>query len=181
MDTLAERWIRWWYAAGGPLQPAWRVASDAGREALAISAPISRHECIALGRAVRLTQPPEPHLGLLQWIALPEPLQALSLQLVERICAPGPHRAQCQPDHEGWCRSLAKALRPGLWLPPESVDPRLLLGAWIGPQRWMRMRLAWPSATLGIPPQGLPQTRLDALWLAVLWHVSRGDGHAGQA
>ena len=181
MDGLAEQWIRWWYAAGDPAQPEWCVGGDPDRMAVALRAPISRHEYIAVSRAVQLAQPPEPHSGLLRWIGLPEPERALTLQLVGDVCASGRLLAECQPGYEHWCRSLAKALRPGLWLPSERVDPRLLLGAWIGPQRWARTKLLWPLTTFGMPPQGLPGYRLDALWSAVLWRVSRGGEHADQA
>lgn len=181
MEGLAEHWIRWWYAAGGPAQPEWCVEPAASHQAMLLSAPISRHEYIAVSRAVQLPQPPEPHQGLMQWIGLPEPNRSLTLRLVEGVCGPWQLPAEFETGHDSWCRSLAKALRPGLWLPSDKVDARLLLGAWIGPQRWARTKLLWPMTTLGMPPQGLPSNRLDALWSAVLWRVSRGGEHAGQA
>src|SRR5690606_40525718 len=71
MERLAEHWIRWWYAAGGPAQPEWCVERAASHQAMLLSAPISRHEYLAVSRAVLLPQPPEPHQGLMQWIGLP--------------------------------------------------------------------------------------------------------------
>ncbi|GLX14964.1 type III secretion protein [Pseudomonas straminea] len=181
MDGLAAGWIRWWYAAGDPASPGWPVGANAEHMALALRSPISRHACIAESRAVRLAQPPEPHQGLLRWIGLSEAEQVFTLHLVEGVCALSRSCDALPSVDERWCRSLAKALRPGLWLPAGPVDARLLLGAWVGPQRWARVRLQWPSAALdGLPP-GLPGHRLDTLWSAVLWRVARGGEHAGQA
>ncbi|SDH58526.1 hypothetical protein SAMN05216588_105305 [Pseudomonas flavescens] len=181
MDGLTAGWIRWWYAAGDPASAGWNVCSGGELAALAFRAPISRHACIADSRAVQLAQPPEPHQGLLRWIGLSHAEQLFTLHLVEGICAPSRPGGALSSADEHWCRSLAKALRPGLWLPAGTVDARLLLGAWVGPQRWARARLQWPSVALDGLPQGLPGNRLDALWSAVLWRVSQGGEHAGQA
>lgn len=181
MSSRAEYWVRWWFAAGAQAHPGWCADSGDSHEALALSVPVSRHEFIAASRAVQLPQPPEPHEGLLQWVRLSEAEQMLALCLVEAICAPQPALAESFVAHESWCRSVAKALRPGLWLPSASLDARLLLGAWVGSQCWMRAKLQWPSSALGPLPQGLPSHRLDALWSAALWRASRGGMHAGQA
>ncbi len=181
MDGVAEYWIRWWFAAGEEVQPLWCAEPVGNHEGLALCAPISRHELIAHSRAVQLPQPPEPHEGLVRWVRLPEAEQAIALCLVEAICAPQQSLPESLVAHEVWCRSVAKALRPGLWLPSAPLDARLLLGAWIGPQRWMRAKQQWPSSTLSQLPQGLPSNRLDALWSSVLWRASRGGMHAGQA
>lgn len=178
MDGAAESWVHWWFAAGDLQNPQWGSGSGRGYDDIARFPPTSRHELIAASRNVLLQQPPEPHEGLLCWVGLCEVKQELALRLVEDICASQQATSQCPTAHGNWCRSLAKALRPGLWVPPVQVDARLLLGAWIGAERWARAKLQWPEADLGMPPPGLPGKRLDALWSAVLWRVSQASAHA---
>lgn len=139
----------------------------------------SRHAWLTHAYGLSATQPPPPHEGLLQWLALDDGQRQHSLHLARHICSARPCAPQAQHDPDAdWCRSLGKALRPGLWLPATALDPRLLLGAWAGPPCWTRLRLLWPPDTLGEPPQALPSKRLDTLWTAILWRVTQvGQPH----
>jgi hypothetical protein len=178
MSDIAERWVRWWCEAWHFAHPSWRQTSPMLEAARCCKN--SRHAVLTQSLGILATQPPPPHEGLLQWLALDETQQLRALTLAERICsaklprADDGHHAHADA---GWCRSLGKALRPGLWLTAGVQDPRLLLGAWAGPTCWERLRLQWELGTLGEIPQDLPANRVAALWTAILWRVTHAESH----
>lgn len=176
MSDSAERWVRWWCEAWHCAHPSWRQAGPVLEAALCCKN--SRHAVLMQSLGILATQPPPPHEGVLQWLALDETQQLRALTLAERICsAKMPHPTDCRNADADWCRSLGKALRPGAWLTAEALDPRLLLGAWAGPACWGRLRLQWESGAVGEIPQGLPANRLVTLWAAILWRVARTESH----
>jgi len=170
MSDAAERWVRWWCEAWHFAHPGWRRSSPV--LAAAADCSHSRHAALAQSLGIGATQPPPPHEGVLQWLALDERQRQYALALAQHICSA---KAPCQalPADADWCRSLGKALRPGLWLTAEATDPRLLLGAWAGPACWERLRLQWAPGSLEELPPDLPAKRLATLWAAVLWRTSQ--------
>jgi hypothetical protein len=127
-----------------------------------------------------MPQPPAPDANTLQWLALESGRRQLAMSIVEQICAPDRSSPSIVDEHAMWCRSLAMALRPGLWLQNLEPDRQVgvcLLAHWIGPDCWSRLRLAWPMPLAEVPEQditvnaGAPR-KLQALWPAVLWRVT---------
>lgn len=119
-------------------------------------------------------QPPAPVDGVLQWLALTDDQQQQALHLAGRICLTSLGDCNAQPlapAYEGWCRAVAKALRPGVWLDPAIDDPRLLLEAWIGEHCWSRLRLSWPPHTVQPMTTDMPANKLQTLWHSVFWRV----------
>ncbi|WP_223536958.1 type III secretion protein [Pseudomonas sp. GL-B-16] len=175
-----QSWVRWWCDAWQGAHGSWRsgFAEHAGL-ALSVCEQVAQRQPETFMRfaGMMAPQPPAPDTNTLQWLALQPSQRQLALAMVEHICTPG--RAGLDPidGHAPWCRSLAKALRPGLWL--QSREPGAQLGVcllehWIGPHCWARLRLCWPvrptqawDITLSASASG----KLHTLWSAVLWRV----------
>lgn len=184
-----EAWVGWWCDAWQGAHASWqlRFAEQSGLTLSVCEALVRRRPEVFMDFAgMTMPQPPVPEANTLRWLAL-EPLQRhLALALAEQICAPAPSGLDPSDEYAPWCRSVAKALRPGLWL--EHVDPEgqlgiWLLGTWIGPHCWARLRLSWPVLLLAdaagrdvISTVSLPG-KLQTLWSAVLWRVGRSKHH----
>jgi hypothetical protein len=177
------QWVQWWCTPWEDAHASWQhgFAEQAG-----LTLHASEHwarrcpDAFMAFAGVYPPQPPAPEPQALQWLALAPAQRELALALVTQICAgqPSGHADDSlAPAHVPWCRSLAKALRPGLWLGDDPAQAPALLGAWLGPHYWARLRLAWPMpsarlamATLTSSPLAL--ARLNTLWPAVLWRVA---------
>lgn len=176
------QWVRWWCTPWNDAHTSWKqsFAEQAGVPLPACEAWAGhRPQAFLAFAGVYPPQPPPPVPQVLQWLSMTATQQQLALSLVTYICnGPPPTEAEDLPaqPHLAWCRSLAKALRPGLWLESEKTEAPTLLGGWLGPQCWARLRLAWPrSGTLAASDQtaftALATARLNTLWPAVLWRV----------
>lgn len=194
-DATALVWLTWW-VKDCLLQadPSWwrgQVAlpeSPQRRDWLHVNAEqLHRH----LSLPQRL--PPDPLASLMHIGELDTAQRETVLRLMARVCQPirNPDRA----DAEGiWCERLAKALRPGLWLPTQMTfsvssaapslsessatgyqDALLLLRIRYGEVYWSRLRLLfprdWPDHHL-ISAVSLPAARLNALCDALIWKAS---------
>lgn len=164
-------WVNWWCCTWRWMHPGWQPQ-------LAPFTPVSRSRHTDLLNCLGVTpsQPPVPQVDAMHWLSLTEQQQTQALALVAAICFANPAlQAQVSDEQWAWCRGLAKALRPGLWLGAEVFDARCLLGAWLGEGCWSRLRLAWaPDEVLVpvlVPVLNVPARKLDALWHAVLWKV----------
>lgn len=171
-QTFLTWWCFTWRWAHRSRLRAW---ADVGlSEALAESLAVTRHQHWLTLLGIDASQPITPCPALLQWLALVPSQQQEALRLVGRISFPM-HNAAVAGEHEDWSRSLAKALRPGVWIPPGVVpDARVLLAAWVAPPCWPRLALSWPHAeieALNLIPGPWPHRKLDTLWQAVLWRV----------
>jgi hypothetical protein len=188
-----QAWVRWWCEAWQDAHGSWQTgfAEHVGL-ALSACAQLARRqpEPFMCFTGMTAPQPPEPDANTLQWLALQPAQRQLALALVAQICAPDRSSTVAIDEHAPWCRSLAKALRPGLWL--ETLEPGLepalkpgtevgvgLLRPWIGPHCWTRLRLDWPMPLAKAAEQGMKVNasapgKLRTLWPAVLWRVSAG-------
>jgi hypothetical protein len=180
IDT-AERWTQWWCDAWEKAHPTWKMRfSEQAGLPLSICEQLTRLRCEVFMSFAEIMpqQPPEPDDRVLQWLSLSTAQNELALMLVEHICSPGSSDRSKLDTHAAWCRSLAKALRPGLWLHGHTADPRLLLGAWLGARYWPRLRLYWSLESLGEFAWHSPLfdaiavSKLQTLWPAVLWRVT---------
>ena len=176
MLSVEEHWIRWWCAP-------WEWAHDDWIDVFADHCRMTREDWVELlgtrhdvflhSVGVVPSQPPPPVESLMQWLELDETQQQRALSLAGRICFG--QRGQASADdavHEPWCRAVAKALRPGLWLDASVQDARVLLAAWAGDSCWSRLRLSWAPDTLPPPCPELPENKLQTLWHSVLWRVT---------
>lgn len=170
-------WIDWWCCTWRWMHPGWQpwLLAEQGVELAAFAAVArSRHGDLLNCLGITPTQPPEPSFDVLNWLSLNAEQRVLALTLVQAVCSSAEMRT-LDDECWRWCRSLAKALRPGLWLAGETVDARAMLGGWLGESCWSRLRLAWaPDDDLTAAPD-LPPRKLDALWQAVLWKVKGMD------
>ncbi|TDV67585.1 type III secretion protein [Pseudomonas sp. LP_7_YM] len=186
MPDQTERWIQWWCAPWQWAHPDWMAlfAERSGLPALAPQALLcGRHNAFLQTVGITPSQPPEPSASWVQWLMLSADRQRQALNLAGSIClgraafrATGPFAEGRVHDdalqHEDWCRSVAKALRPGAWLAPSIDDPRLLLAAWAGEASWSRLRLSWAPDEVQHHVIELPQNKLQTLWQSVLWRVT---------
>lgn len=171
MASVEERWVQWWCAPWMWAHPDWidHFIETHALPPLAFGdLPHGAHIAFLHSVDIQPSQPPMPNEALMQWLALDPTQQQQALALASSICL-----ARSTPDdpHEAWCRSVAKALRPGSWLALGIDDPRLLLAAWAGEACWSRMRLNWPPDVVATPIAAMPPGKLQTLWQSVLWRV----------
>jgi hypothetical protein len=181
MHSAEERWIQWWCAPWQWAHPDWtsRFLECSGLPPTDLADLMRvRPAAFLQGVGIAPSQPPPPVDALLQWLALDADGQRQALNLAGRICLLGPAQSEAAnaPDsvpgqHETWCRSVARALRPGTWLDVNIDDPRLVLASWIGETCWPRLRLSWPPDSVPQTVAHLPSNKLQTLWQAVLWRV----------
>ncbi len=171
-------WANWWCCTWRWMHPGWQpwVRARGGQAFAALGGlPRSRHADLLRSLGVTPSQPPPPIAEVVHWLSLSAAQRVQALWLVQTICC----CAQTGDPHTGseedwaWCRSVAKALRPGLWLSDRVIDARALLGGWLAPDCWSRLRLDWSPDDALAPAQDVPARKLDALWRAVLWRVSQ--------
>lgn len=169
-------WLHWWACAWLQAAPDWTPAPLAGigRQRLA---GLARSQHVALSRAYGI-QPcaaPKPRLALLELIRADAQRRELTFTLVAALCAPQADFA-LTAEQRVWCRSIAKALRPGQWL-VGGQDPLALLRTWAGPAAWQRLRLSLPRTRVisleQNPAPRAPATKLDALWGGALWRSAQ--------
>ncbi|WCG81400.1 type III secretion protein [Pectobacterium sp. A5351] len=198
-DDTALAWLTWW-VKDCLLQadPSW------WRGKVRLPESPQRHDWLhvnatQLHRHFSLPQrlPPDPLASLMQIGALDTMQRETVLRLMVRVCQPT--RNLDRADAEGiWCERLAKALRPGLWLPatitfsasssasslPMSSaigyqDALLLLRIRYGEACWPHLRLLFPRDAYRdgenqchIPTMSVPAARLNALCDALIWKAS---------
>ncbi|MDN3235641.1 type III secretion protein [Pseudomonas sp. WAC2] len=188
--NVSERWVQWWCCAWRDAHPEWRarfIDQSGLPPAICETLAIQRVDVFLKFAGVVFLQPPEPESHTLKWLSLDDSQSQLALSLVGRICSPEHPDSSVNDEYTPWCRSVAKALRPGLWLDSKSLDPRLLLGVWLGVSYWSRVRLYWsPNAVEESPLKVIAAntmacSRLQTLWPAVFWQVTEGMEmqHAG--
>ncbi|EHD21260.1 MULTISPECIES: hypothetical protein [Brenneria] len=132
-----------------------------------------------------LVLPPDQHASLMQLGMLDTAQRETVLRLMMWVCQP-----RRNPEHTDaeaiWCERLAKALRPGLWLPPQVTflasspstcyqDALMLLRIRYGEACWPRLRLLFPRDWGNhdhLPSVSLPAARLNALCDALIWKAS---------
>nr|WP_241667658.1 type III secretion protein [Pseudomonas caspiana] len=169
-------WVNWWCGTWHWAHPGWhaQMLSAQGLEAGACDAVArSRQADLLASLGVVPSQPPVLDANVVLWLSLNTEQRQQALVLAKSICcAAVGAEATVSVRHDLWCRSLAKALRPGLWLDPQATDMRPLLGAWLGPMFWPRLRLGWAPGDVGELATDLPPNKLETLWRAVLWRVS---------
>jgi hypothetical protein len=177
MFSAEEHWIRWWCAP-------WEWAHADWKEVFAHHCGVAREDCAELlitrydvflrSVGVAPSQPPPPVDSLMQWLQLDEAQRQRALSLASRICFGPVGKASVEDAshaYEPWCRMVAKALRPGLWLNASVSDARVLLAAWVGEPCWSRLRLLWAPGVLPPPGDEIPLNKLNTLWFSVLWRV----------
>nr|WP_288913858.1 type III secretion protein [uncultured Pseudomonas sp.] len=166
-----DLWVRWWCNPWDWAHPAWqeRFASSAGASIDACDAlMVSRHGAFVQSVGIDPSQPPIIAESVLRWLTLTSSQRDRALALAQQICF-------TQTERDGadgrWCWAVTRGLRPGAWLKSQSHDARLVLGAWLGPPYWSRLRLAWPPDEVAESPVQAPENKLQTLWQAVLWRV----------
>ncbi|QKJ86327.1 type III secretion protein HrpD [Paramixta manurensis] len=132
------------------------------------------------------TLPGPPDERLLALSEAPEPQRRLMLRLVGEICQHDSGAEALDAAQRTWCHRITRALRPGIWLPPElhfSPDPQpaalALLAPLFSPENWLRLRLGFDYQLVKqLPelPDALPLNKLQALWEAVIWRSQQQDG-----
>lgn len=176
MAATDARWIQWWCAPWQWAHPGWveRFVEGGGWPLEDVESLLrGRHSAFLASVGIAPSQPPMPVDGVLQWVLLSAEQQDLALRLAASIGFGRVVDASEDAAYEPWCRGVAKALRPGAWLEPELCDARVLLAAWAGEACWARLRLRWAPQAVPLSVSDLPGHKLQTLWQAVLWRVTR--------
>ncbi|MEE3661380.1 type III secretion protein [Brenneria sp. g21c3] len=181
-DRARIDWVTWW-AGGCVLQaaPGWDdkhgFTPATRRLELFIHAnPAAVCRCFDLPMQI----PPEPQPSLMRIGELNVGQRTQILHLMAAVCLPSRHRREISAERQIWCRRLAKALRPGLWLPDcctfaHETDALMLLRARYGEACWPRLRLLYPRGLVERVADfkhPLPAGRLNALCDALIWKVA---------
>ncbi|MBN3145703.1 type III secretion protein [Pectobacterium brasiliense] len=193
-DITPLAWLIWW-AEDCLLQadPSWwngkvRLPdSPLRRDWLHVNA-VQLHRHFSLPSVL----PSDPLVSLMQMGALDTAQRETVLRLMARVCQPVRHPERSDAE-DIWCERLAKALRPGLWLPSavtfsasSSASPAArhqdavtLLRIRYGETCWPRLRLLFPrdwscggDNPCHAPTMSLPAARLNALCDALIWKAS---------
>lgn len=194
-DILAQAWLTWWVKdCLVQADPSWWCGkvklpeSPQYRDWLHVNAA-QFHRYFSLSRL----PPQEPLASLMHLGELNTTQREMVLRLMTRVCQP--RRNLDRSDAEGiWCERLAKALRPGLWLPTQVTfstsslsmssatgyqDALLLLRLRYGETCWPRLRLLFPhnwphngENQCRVPTISAPAARLNALCDALIWKAS---------
>ncbi|MFP1891544.1 serine kinase [Lonsdalea quercina] len=174
------RWVRWWaYGCILEADGSWRVDAGlaGGRTAMESLAP-HQHACLRARWSLPESLPESPSEALWALIALTPDQRVWALELIASVCRAPEHPLPPAPSQ--WCRRLAKALRPGLWLPENlsftarrQSDALCLLRHCLSAAAWPRVRLLFPrSWSVGVeetPAAALPESRVNALCDAAIW------------
>ncbi|RLM25302.1 hypothetical protein BIY29_07250 [Brenneria alni] len=178
-DPSGLDWINWWIGdCGLQADPVWDEKH--------FFTPQMRHFihanpavfCRYFNLPVQLPPKPEPSLMRLGTLGVGQRAQVLHLMAV--VCQPVDRQRKATADQVTWCQRLARALRPGLWLPDcctfsDDSDALALLRARYGELCWPRLRLLYPRDLTDRCPdfrQSLPTGRLNALCDALIWKVA---------
>lgn len=167
-------WLQWWARPWLWAHSSWR---DALREQHLNEVQITWLStaypgCLAKAFNVHPCSPALPDSSLIQLLQAVEQRETV-LSVVEHVCTARATRMLPDDSLRPWCRSVAKALRPGSWLPQEHVEPLQLLAQWCGDAQWQRLRLLWPRALAAsvVITASADHKRLDLLWRAALQRV----------
>ncbi|OSM99595.1 MULTISPECIES: serine kinase [Lonsdalea] len=187
MMSLADRsrdaqlkWVRWWaYGCILEADHSWQVDAGlaGGRTSLENLAPL-QHRLLRARWGLPEGLPELPSEALWQLIALTPPQRIWVLELIASVCRAPEKPLPSEPSL--WCRRLAKALRPGLWLPENlnftarrQHDALCLLRHCLSAAAWPRVRLLFPrSCSVGVeesPAVALPASRVNVLCDAAIW------------
>jgi len=181
-----ERWLRWWCI------DSWLAADVSWRQAAFYQLDATRLTDLARTHHPMICQ----HLQLsrrvcpvdselLAWLDLPDTQRQLALSLAAEVCWRGSGQSMLLPAQQHWCRRIALAMRPGLWLTEARalpVNEDDINGLWLlrlraGPTCWARLRLAFPAekvhTTESLPQPDAFPPRLLPLWQAVSWYASQ--------
>lgn len=183
---IALRWLRWWAIdCWLTAQHQWREAEfyRLGDQQLILLARTHHRLFCERLQLSPLIAPVDP--VLLQLLLLPAAQRELALRLEAEVCWRGSTQATLLPEQQRWCRRIAQAMRPGLWLPVTLGIPTPCAdvnGLWLlrqrsGAQCWPRVRLAFPKDRVLIVEQlpmmaDFPQ-RLLPLWQAAVWYAAQ--------
>ncbi|MFO2462333.1 type III secretion protein [Pseudomonas sp. 15FMM2] len=167
-------WVRWWAYAWKEAHTDWLPPGLAAvKHASLLDLAQARHMSLAQAFAIDPCKPPKPHPAQLRFVLAEAHERQLILQLVEAACR---SQVQLQLNEEQglWCNRIAKAMNTESWLAPLD-DALQLLRAWVMPECWQRLRLAFVRQRIleleQAPPLLLSPAKLDALWQAVIWRT----------
>lgn len=170
-----HQWVSWWCHAWRWMHPTWgsRQCHPLDNDFAACTGIWrSRHDALLTLLGIDPSPPPEAEPRVIEWLSLTEEQRVQALSLAQAICfTTSNDQSQLSSEQWSWCRSIAKALRPARWLPPEVTDPRAILAGWLGERFWTRVRLSWPVDEVPEPVFNVCPRKLDALWQSVLWRV----------
>lgn len=169
----SEQWVMWWCCTWRWMHPGWNssVQEQAGLDFVNCTRVWrSQHVALMAMLGIVPSAPPEPAPNVIEWLSLTEEQRCYSSSLVHAICFASGNEELSDEDWL-WCRGVAKALRPGLWLTTDVTESRSLLAGWLGERFWSRLRLQWSPTEVLEPAFNLPARKLEALWRSVLWRV----------
>ncbi|MEM0675075.1 serine kinase [Dickeya oryzae] len=178
-DNDVLRWNQWWcYGCLQQADPSWFDASRFDESDMALASV--HHTAIRHRLDLEEAYPPEPQNALLQLGQLAPPARHQVLVLIAAVCRET--SGELPQALAVWCRRLAKALRPGLWLPSSLAfsqhreqDALVILRHRFPAPCWSRLPLlyprSWRERAQELLSKDLPASRIASLCDAIIWKV----------
>ncbi|WP_023639563.1 hypothetical protein [Dickeya zeae] len=172
-------WNQWWcYGCLQQADPNWFDASCFDESDMTLASV--HHTAIRHRLGLVEAYPPEPQNALLQLGQLEAMARHQVLVLIAAVCRET--LGELPQALAVWCRRLAKALRPGLWLPPSLTfsqhreqDALVILHHRFPASCRSRLQLLYPrdwSERAQEPlSKDLPASRIASLCDAIIWKV----------
>ncbi|UCZ75058.1 serine kinase [Dickeya zeae] len=178
-DHDVLRWNQWWcYGCLQQADPSWFDASCFDESDMALASV--HHTAIRHHLGLAEAYPPEPQNALLQLGQLEAMARHQVLVLIATVCREA--SGELPQALAVWCRRLAKALRPGLWLPPSLTfaqhreqDALVILHHRFPASCRGRLQLLYPRDWRDCAQEqlskDLPASRITSLCDAIIWKV----------
>ncbi|WPC73473.1 hypothetical protein [Vibrio porteresiae] len=175
-------WSEFWYRPWQHLNESWlKILPIESLELVGTVAPRFLRVWLELDDCAM----PKRDEQTLRWLKLSLDRQNLVALLLVEIVRKGASHGQLAAPDEEWCRHLAKALRPGLWLNEAilNTDPEVLLclviRQFVAQELWQRLRVTLPHRAVQtaelLANEPLPRNRINQLWQSVLWRAEQSQ------
>ena len=175
-------WSEFWYRPWQHLNDSWlEILPIESLKLVATVAPRFLRAWLEVDDCVMA----KPDEQTLRWMKLSLDHQNLVALLLVEVVRKGASHGQLTTPDEEWCRHLAKALRPGLWLNEAilNTDPEVLLclviRQFVEQDLWQRLRVTLPYRAVQtaelLANEPLARNRINQLWQSVLWRADQSQ------
>ena len=177
-------WLTFWYTPWRNMDASWLAELTEHHDLIATSQCLDAMTPQGLRAkfALNSSHAPSPDNTLISWLQVDEHQRQRACYLASEIALRGSANERLSPSDTEWCRHIAKALRPNVWLPAEMMSNHQdilglwLLKQWVADDIWQRLRLWLPYSQIGklnqLADATLPELRIQPLWHSIVWRIN---------